>query len=337
MLRNRYQNFRIGLLSFAACFLSIAQPANAQQFVGTTQIFPSNSIFNTPITNLPVDKNSAKYVSSLGSKRFFHPDFDALIQDGIPFNIVTGVPNTTITFDYASESDPGPYPAVSTATTAIEGDDWSSANRGDRHVLLVNTTNNTLYELYDARFDGMNLLAGSGAIWNLGSNALRPNTWTSADAAGLPMMPLLVNYNEAFAGPIKHAFRLTGNQADGYIWPARHLITPEVKGAPPFGQRFRLKSSFNVSAAPSTAAKNVAIAFQQYGIIFADIGSDWYVTGCYNSGWQQTDLNFLETIQGSDWEAVDESALMVSPDSGAASTAVKAGIPPSTSAWPKVK
>jgi len=341
MFANRCRRLTVRVLSLTACCLSFALSAHAQQVINGVQVFPSNSIFNTRIDSLPIDKNSSKYVNSLGATRLFHPDWGTDPSYGIPFNLVTGIPPTVPlinypTFQYSDESDAGPYPTVTTAL-AIEGAAWDpNVNGGDRHCLMVDTTNGVLYELYSATVDGTtgDVSGGSGAIYNLNSNALRPDTWTSADAAGLPIFPLLVNLQEATAGPIKHAFRMTGNGANGHIWPARHSAG-SVAGFPPFGQRFRLKKSFDVSKAPSNVSKNIVVAFQQYGLIYADNGSNWYVTGAPDPGWADIDLNYLKSLKGSDFEAVNESSLMASPDSGAVPRSFKP--PGSVVNWPKVK
>lgn len=331
------------LLSLAICSFIFAPGAISQQVISGIQVFPTTNVWNTRIDSLPVDANSTSYVNALGPSNHLHPDFDYNQQDGIPYNVVSTPLTTSPVFQYLPDSDLGPYPTVSTSL-AIEGNDWSSANGGDRHVLQIDTNNGILYELYDATISGSTVSAGSGAIFPLNSNLLRPDTYTSADAAGLPIFPGLVNYPEASAGPIKHAFRFTGQVVDGYIWPARHKAGGQTKGAPPFGQRFRLKKTYTIPAGSSTVVQNILTAMKQYGIIYADLGSDWYVTGSYNSNWNDTDLNVLKSLKGSDFEAVDESSLMVSPDSAATTPDGLRGPPkktpakpPTPTSWGKIK
>ncbi len=301
----------LSILSLAICAFTIAPGARAQQVISGIQVFPSNNVWNTRIDSLPVDANSTSYVNALGPSNHMHPDFDYNQADGIPYNLVTKPLTTSPKFLYLPDSDLGPYPTVSTAL-AIEGSSWSTgSNGGDRHVLQIDTNNGILYELYDATIHGSTVSAGSGAIFPFNSNMLRPDTYTSADAAGLPIFPGLVNYPEAYAGRIKHAFRFTGAVVNGYIWPARHLAGSQTPGAPPFGQRFRLKATYTIPSGSSRVVQNVLTAMQQYGIIYADLGSDWYVSGSYDSNWNDTDLDVFKSLVGSDFEAVDESSLMV--------------------------
>ncbi len=279
-------------------------------------VYPANNVWNTRIDSLPVDANSQSYVNSLGTTTHFHPDWGTDPSYGIPYNLVPiNAARGNVSFQYASESDPGPYPV--TNTLKIEGGTWAASNNGDRHVLVV--CGATLYELYDTTYvSPYNFSAGSGAIWNLYSNALRPNTWTSADAAGLPIYPALVKYDEAASGSITHAFRLTcQHTSNTFIWPARHTAGSATAGAPPFGQRFRLKSTVTIAGA-SPIVQTILTAMKQYGMFVADIGSNWYVTGAPDPRWTDADLTALKTLVGSDFEAVDESSLIVSPDSGQA-------------------
>lgn len=294
---------------------NIRTAPRAEPLLGGCPLFPADSIFNTPIDTLPVDANSDAYINSIGADTGLHPDFGAGEWDGkpigIPYNIVprrqTLLP---VKFLYADESDAGPYPIP--AAPKIEGG-------SDRHILIVQRRRCILYELYAARKTRRGTWrAGSGAIWNLKSNALRPDGWTSADAAGLPMTPLLARYAEVAGGEINHALRFTANQTrGGYIWPARHeasdITDPNV---PPMGQRFRLKASFDVSSySPQTRV--VLNALKKYGMFLADNGSDWYISGEPNENWDNDALvSELRQVKGSDFEAVDESSLMLDPDSG---------------------
>jgi hypothetical protein len=221
-----------------------------------------------------------------------------------------------ITFTYDDESDPGPYPIPPDAP--IEG---GPASDGDRHVLVVDRDDCILYELYAAypQPDG-SWLAGSGAIFDLNSNDLREDGWTSADAAGLPILPGLVRYDEVAEGEIRHAIRFTAEQTrQAYVWPARHYAS-DLTGAeyPPMGQRFRLKADFDISGF-SPEVQVILQALKTYGMILADNGSPWFITGAPDERWNNDVLvPELHQVHGSDFEAVDVSSLMVNPDSGQA-------------------
>ncbi len=297
----------LGALSFAA------RPVSAD--LGKCTLFPADSVFNTPIDTLPVDANSDAYINSIGANTGLHPDFGAGSWNGkpigIPYNVVPkNQALSPVKFLYADESDAGPYPIPS--NPKIEGG-------SDRHILILQRKKCLLYELYAARqTKAGKWKAGSGALWNLKSNALRPDTWTSADAAGLPMLPLLARYDEVAAGEINHALRFTATQTRGeFIWPARHEASDITDAnVPPMGQRFRLKASFDVSGfSPQTQA--ILNALKKYGMFLADNGSDWFISGAPNENWDNDSLvDELRQVKGSDFEAVDESSLMVDPDSG---------------------
>ena len=288
--------------------------------IATCPLQPSDNIWNRRVDTLPVDANSADYITAIGETAHFHADFGSGLWDdfpiGIPYNIVgSGQAKSSVTFQYGAESDAGPYPIP--ASPLIEGDPNGS---GDRHLLIVDTSTCKLYELYAAHKSGSQWYAGSGAIFDLNSNALRHAGWTSADAAGLPILPGLARYDEVAAGVIAHALRFTAPTTNGtYIWPARHLTSSSDPNAPPMGQRFRLKASFNVAQfQPWPQAYVLAVAMQRYGLILADNGSAWYVTGAPDPGWDNDVLHRLDVIHGSDFEAVDEAGLMVDPNSGQA-------------------
>jgi hypothetical protein len=283
-------------------------------------MFPADNVWNTPIAGLPVNPQSGAWLASMdaGSTNL-HPDFgpsdDPTNPYGMPYTVVSpSQPEVPVTFQYADESDPGPYPF--SASTPIEG---GSSSTGDRHALMVNPATCTLYELYDARYSGSGSTAGSGAIWNLNSNALRPAGWTSADAAGLPILPGLVRYDEVQSGAITHAIRMTADATDtSYLWPARHEAgTSSNPNLPPMGARFRLKAGFNISGY-SAQAQVVLRAMQQYGLILADNGSNWYFGGTADTGWPSALVNELKQVPASAFEAVDESPLMIDPNSGQA-------------------
>ncbi|HEY6391024.1 MAG TPA: hypothetical protein VIX89_07090, partial [Bryobacteraceae bacterium] len=297
-------------------------PAPAQT-IGSCPVFPSNNVWNAPVDKLPVHPKSAAYVNSIGASSSGHADFGAGLYQGAPI----GIPFITVpgsqakvatTFQYSDESDPGPYPVP--ANAPIEG---GSNSNGDRHVLIVDRDNCILYELYAAypQPDG-SWTAGSGAIFNLKANNLRPSTWTSADAAGLPIFPGLARYDEVAAGAIQHALRFTApNTQKAFIWPARHQASSITDtNYPPMGQRFRLKASFNMSS----YAADVQVllrAMQKYGIILADNGSAWFISGIPDDRWDNNHLSQFRQLRGTDFEAVDESSLMGDPNSAAVSGA----------------
>jgi hypothetical protein len=283
-------------------------------------MFPSNNIWNTAITNLPVDPHSAAWLASMSSSTtHLHPDFgpsgDAALPYGIPFTVVSPRhPLVSVMFDYADESDRGPYPFG--ASTPIEGGQNAS---GDRHANMVNPKTCTLYELYDATYRASGSTAGSGAIWNLKSNRLRPQSWTSADAAGLPILPGLLDYSEVLSGKITHAIRMTAETTDrAFIWPARHEAGSRSSPAlPPMGARFRLRSNFNLGPY-SRQARVVLRAMQTYGLILADNGSNWYFQGTADPRWPIALVDALKSIPASAFQAVNESGLEINPNSGAA-------------------
>src|ERR1051326_5076768 len=295
------------------------QPSNSPPIVGCP-LFPSNNIWNTDISQLPVHINSANFIKSIGLDGHLHPDFGSGLYDdepiGIPYTIVPGNQQLVpVHFDYDDESDPGPYPIP--PNVSIEGGQQSS---GDRHVILVNRGTCKLYEMFDSypQSDG-SWQAGSGAVWDLHSNALRPQTWTSSDAAGLPILPGLVRYDEVAAGAINHALRFTVSHTQrAFIWPARHHASSDTDpNLPPMGLRLRLKASVDISSFSATN-RVILTALKRYGMIVPDNGSNWFISGAPDNRWNNDDLHSLGEIPGSDFEVVDESSLQVSPDSGEA-------------------
>ena len=295
----------------------------AAPVVGACSMFPDNNIWNTPIDGLSVHARSDQWINTIGRNTGFHMDFGSGTWAGgpigIPYNIVGGgAPKVPVSFDYDDESDAGPYPIP--ANPLIE-------HGSDHHILIVDNSTCTLYELFDASYSGGSWHAGSGAIWNLNSNALRPDTWTSADAAGLPILPGLVRYDEILSGEINHAIRFTASNTNGYIWPARHLTSnnPGAPHIPPMGARLRLKASFNVSSYPP-AMQVILNAMKTYGIILADNGSNWYVSGAPDPRWDNDMLHLLDDLTGNDFEAVDTSALMVDYDSGATGATISGAV-----------
>jgi hypothetical protein len=284
-------------------------------------IFPDNNVWNAPVDHLPVDPNSDAYIQSSGRDTHFHADFGSGLWDGgpigIPYAVVpAGQSLVPVSFDYAGESDPGGYPIP--ANPPVEGGPNAT---GDRHILLVQQGTCKLYELFAAYpGSGGGWTAGSGAIYDLRSNLLRPDTWTSADAAGLVILPGLARYDEFASGQIRHALRFTAqNTRNRHIWPARHDASSKTSlSLPPMGQRFRLKSFFDISAY-SPQQQVFLKALKTYGMILADNGSNWYVSGAPDERWDNDFLHGLfDHLYGRDFEAVDESGLMLSPDSGQA-------------------
>jgi hypothetical protein len=281
-------------------------------------VFPADNVWNTPVDTLPVHANSDAYVATIGADDHVHADFGSGTWDGgpigIPYVDVPGSqPKVAVTFEYDDESDPGPYPIPPDAP--IEGGPDSD---GDRHVLVLDRDNCILYEMFYAfPQPGGSWEAGSGAIFDLSSHALRPAGWTSADAAGLPILPGLARYEEVTAGEIRHALRFTAPQTRrAYVWPARHYAS-NLTGEqyPPMGQRFRLRADLNVSSF-STEVQVILRALKKYGMILADNGSSWFISGVPDEGWDNEALQELHDVKGSDFEAVDTSSLMVDPDSG---------------------
>jgi hypothetical protein len=266
-------------------------------------MFPSTNVWNKRIDSLPVRSDSATMIGAIGLGSVLHPDFSSLAWNGglgygIPFNKVNlSTPTYHVSFQYASESDAGPYPIP--ASPKIEGG-------SDAHLLLWDTEGCNLYEIFDASKSGGSWSGGSGAIWDLRSNALRPNGWTSADAAGLPILPGLARYDEVAAGAILHALRFTAPRTcSSHIYPARHDAgSYSCASYPPMGLRVRLKASVDISGFPAQA-QVVLLALKRYGMLLADNGSPWYVTGAPNAGWNDDALHTLQQLHGSDFEAVD--------------------------------
>ena len=331
-MKNSDRRRAILLLSAVLSLSGALRPDGAlAQVIGGCRIFPADNIWNTRIDSLPVDARSRDYINTIGPAKGLHPDFGAGLWNGgpigIPYTTVTSTqPLVAVTFDYAGESDPGPYPIPPNAP--IEGGPTST---GDRHVLIVNRSTSKLYELYSAYPQpGGAWTAGSGAIYDLRSHALRPATWTSADAAGLPILPGLARYDEVAAGEIKHALRFTCVLTRRtYVWPARHFASSSTDPTrPPMGQRFRLKAAFNVSGY-SPQVRVILAALKRYGMILADNGSDWYISGAPDPRWDNDRLvNELRNVKGSDFEAVNCSSLMINPNSGQA----RQPLPPSAAA-----
>ncbi len=275
-------------------------------------VFPKSNHWNQRVDRLPVHANSGAIVRSIGIDDTMHADFGSGLYEGRPI----GIPYTTVgkgqgrvpvSFEYASESDRGPYPIP--AGAPIEGGRNSD---GDRHVIVVDRSRCRLYELFAAypQDGGARWSAGSGAIWNLRSNRLRPRGWTSADAAGLPILPGLARFDEVKRGRIDHALRFTASQTRrAFVYPARHFASDLTDpNLPAMGQRLRLKRGYDISSFPRQT-RVVLRALKRYGMILADNGAPWFVSGAPHPGWDNDDLHSLDRVQGSAFEVVDTSGL----------------------------
>jgi hypothetical protein len=275
-------------------------------------VFPADNHWNLRVDRLPVLTSSDAIVRSIGAGEHMHADFGSGRYQGAPI----GIPYATVprrqrrvpvSFQYAGESDRGRYPIP--RRVPVEG---GRASDGDRHVIVVDRSRCRLYELFDAHplNGGSRWRAGSGAIFNLRSNRLRPRGWTSADAAGLPILPGLARYPEVRRGRIDHALRFTASETRrAFIYPARHfasdLTAPDL---PAMGQRLRLKAGFDISRFPRQS-RIVLRALKRYGMILADNGSSWYVSGAPSRGWDNDDLHSLHDVPGGAFEVVDTSRL----------------------------
>jgi hypothetical protein len=274
---------------------AVAGGSDADAAAAGCAVFPASNWWNTDISSAAVDSRSAAYVATIGASTALHPDFGT--QYGIPsVNVTSQIAKSKVTFDYASESDPGPYPIP--ANPPVE-------NGSDAHILMLHTDECKLYELFDASKSGSQWHAGSGAIWDLTKSSTRPKGWTSADAAGLPIYPGLVRYEEVAAGVINHALRFTAPQTQhGYVAPASHFASSSYDTSrPPMGVRFRLKASFNISGY-SASMKVILTALKKYGMFLADNGSSWYLSGSPSPSWNDSDINALKKVHGSDFEAI---------------------------------
>ena len=336
----RLQLAAVGFLHLLAIGFAHAAPPS----IGGCQVFPADNYWNTPVDNLPVHPSSNAWVSTIGNAAHLHADWGNVLADnyGIPFITVTGAqPLVTIhnysepgplfdpSIDYSDESDPGPYPIPPDAP--IEG---GAPGTGDTHVLVIETTNCVLYELYNANGPQPDntWFASSYAKWPLDSNALRPAGWTSADAAGLPIFPGLVRYDEAASGEITHAIRFTAQQIWGrdaatgdqkYLWPGRHASGSNTTVTrPPMGARFRLKASYAIPSTFDPLTQTILRAMQKYGLVLADGGSNWYFQGVSDTRWPDAVFSEVASVAGSNFEAVDASMLQVDPDSAQANQSV---------------
>lgn len=276
---------------------------------GGCEMFPAGDPLNQEIVSAPVSPNSAAYIASIGLTAHLHPDFGTNPTYGIPYSVVgSSQPEVPIKFTkYRSESDPGPYPIPKGAP--IEG--GGKNGHGDKHVLVLQEGSCMLYELYKARPKGEGWTAASGAVFNMRSEALRPEGWTSADAAGLPIMPLLVRYPEVAGGQIDHALRVTVPQTQrGYIHPATHFASSSTSTSlPPMGLRLRLKASYSLASFHGESLI-VLEALKRYGLIVADNGSPWFITGAPDPRWNDEDLEQIKQVPGSEFEAVETGPIL---------------------------
>lgn len=311
----RYYPAALGVESYVQSGISILLTSSIDTGINAdlhgNRPFPDDNPWNTPVDLDPVDPNSGTLIASIGSSTSLHPDFGADWDGGpfgIPYMVVTGsTPKVTVSFDYADESDPGPYPIVPNAP--IEGGPDAT---GDRHILVIDRDNWILYELFSAYPSQNGWTAGSGAIFNLSTNDLRPAGWTSADAAGLPIFPGLVRYDEAVGQKeINHALRFTvTNSRRAYVYPATHFASSDTSPSrPPMGMRVRLKADFDMSGYPETA-RVILTALKRYGMIVADNGGDWFLSGAPDSRWNDDEINSLKQVTGGDFEVVEMGTIV---------------------------
>jgi hypothetical protein len=280
--------------------------------VGSLQVFPQDNPWNTDISNDAVDPNSDNIIAGIGNDIHLHPDFGTVWENapiGIPYNLVGNNQDmVAVHFDYYSESDPGPYPIPPDAL-------FESGS--DRHVLVIDTFNLKLYELYNAVRNNDNRWdAGSGAVFDLTSNELRPDYWTSADAAGLPIFPGLVRYEEVVEkGEINHALRFTVEDTrNAFVHPATHAASnSNNENYPPMGMRVRLKAGFDISGF-SPHIQVILTALKKYGMFVADNGSNWYITGAPDARWDDDELGELKSIQGNNFEVMKMGTVIPMPE-----------------------
>jgi hypothetical protein len=280
--------------------------------VGRCTVFSAESAWNQDVSDLPLHPESDAFIESIGTDGTLHPDFGTVWDGapiGIPYVVVDGQAKVAIDFgDYSEESDPGPYPIP--ADAPIEGGNDSD---GDRHVLVVDESDCTLYELYRGfPNDDGSWTADSGAVWPLAGNPSRPAGWTSADAAGLPILPGLARYDEVVErGEVLHALRFTVSQSQkAYVAPASHYASSSTDPSlPPMGLRLRMKADFDCSAM-SAEVRVLCTGLKRFGMIVADNGSDWYVSGAPDSRWNDENLNDFKTIPGSAFEVVDTGSFV---------------------------
>lgn len=286
------------------------KPAATGPTLAGCPVFPASNWWNTDISSYPVRSDSAAIIAEIqgSGSQFLHADFGGGGAYGIPFVTVPSTqPKVAINYTaYGSESDPGPFPIPGSAP--VEG---GSGSTGDRHVIAVQRGTCRLYELYGAYWRSGRWDAASGATWSLTSNALRPAGWTSADAAGLPILPGLARYDEVAAGVVKHALRVTFSRTrKAYVTPARHYASSSTDPTrPAMGMRLRLKASYDLSRFHGEALV-IMKALKRYGLIVADNGSNWFITGASDARWNDTDLNQLKSVPGTAFEVLNTGPLV---------------------------
>jgi len=296
-----------GLPAPAVRAAGVAGLSPEETLLETRGIFPKDNAWNTPIAQLPVDPNSGRYINSIGPTRPLHPDFGTG-HNGIPFQFVDKTtPLSRVKFEYADESDPGPYPIPD--NPKIEG--APGATDGDRHILLIERDRWVLYELWNSEKTAAGWTAGSGAIFDLKTNPHRPIGWTSADAAGLAVLPGLVRFEEVhIRQEVTHAVRFTVQHTQhGYVAPATHSASNKRDPAlPPLGMRVRLKASYDISSFPPDV-QVILRGLKKYGMILADNGSNWFITGAPDDRWDDDALHSLARVKGQDLEVVKMGAI----------------------------
>jgi hypothetical protein len=305
------------IVTALSCGTASAQPTS-NPIPGTScPNFPANSWWHADVSRLPVHARSALWMARMSSNVKLHPDFgpsygELTVPYGIPITVVAGShPKVPVQFQYPAESDRGPYPLG--ADTKVEGGQWIS---GDRHTVIVDRDTCRVYETWATRKAGGKWYAGSGAAWNLNSNVLRTSGWTSADAAGLPILPGLLRYEEVAAGNIDHAIRFTTSVTDkSFLWPARHHAGSVADARfPPMGARFRLKASYVISPTLRPDTRAVLLAMKKYGLVLADNGAPWFFQGTADTRWPGALLDQLKQIPASAFEAVDTASLKIAPN-----------------------
>lgn len=306
----------------AARVLQPTRPVSKKLPGTKCRAFPASNAWHADVSNLPVHPRSAQWLASTSAAiTRLHPDFgpaygEQPVPYGIPITVVKSKakPKANVRFGYADESDRVRYPL--SRKTKVEGG-WNAG--GDRHAIVVHAKTCKLYETWNTRLTSSGWTAGSGAVWSLKSNKLRPAGWTSADAAGLPILPGLLRWDEVKSGKVDHAIRFTiSNSQDAYLWPARHKAgSTESADVPPMGARFRLKSSFDMSGY-SARAQVILRAMKRHGMVVADNGSDWFFQGTSDSRWPDSIISELKRVPAAGFEAVDVAPLQVSANSGRA-------------------
>jgi hypothetical protein len=305
-----------GNLAVTTLFLPLIRRETSSPTLGGCSVFPADNAWNTDISNYPLHSNSANFINNIltvGGRANLHPDFGADWNGGpfgIPYVVVPQAQALVpINFTaYGADSDPGPYPVP--ADAPVEG---GSDLTGDRHVLVLQSGTCKLYEMYRSFYTNPGWDADSGAMWDLNSNARRPEGWTSADAAGLPILPGLARYDEVAAGEMRHALRFTVSRSQhGYIYPATHYASSITDpNYPPMGLRLRLKAGYDISGFTGQSLV-ILRALKKYGLIVADNGSAWFISGAPDARWDDNDLNQLKGVPGSEFEVVDTGPVITS-------------------------